>query len=331
MLIDRDSESMGETVNFISDCVFRAQLAEQAERFSEMSAYMKQVAQGASHVLSEEERNLFSIAYKMLVTKLRSSWKIIRMNEQNQEVLALNSKVAGDDPMVLSCQRKFKLSTQFRQRLEVELTNVCTEVLSLLHDFLIPQVSPSLGKHIPGIVDNLLEMKDRDVASIEFELRCQLELLESTQHTFTRSEDIASLVFYYKMAGDHYRYLAEIKLGDESEFERFSLLALGSYFVASEFARTQLSPIDPIRLSVALNFSAFYQEVMSQPDQATRVAKNAFDEAISELDQAPQAGESELKDVSLVMQMLRDNLTQWTLEDAEEVELASDDSERAKR
>ena len=62
----------------------------------------------------------------------------------------------------------------------------------------------------------------------------------------------------------------------------------------------------PIRLGLALNFSVFYYEIMNKPDEACKLAKKAFDDAIAELD---QLREDTYKDSTLIMQLLRDNLT----------------------
>jgi len=60
---------------------------------------------------------------------------------------------------------------------------------------------------------------------------------------------------------------------------------------------------------LALNFSVFYYEILNSPDRACRLAKQAFDDAISELD---SLNEDSYKDSTLIMQLLRDNLTLWT-------------------
>uniref|UniRef100_A0A672JDW7 14-3-3 protein epsilon n=1 Tax=Salarias fasciatus TaxID=181472 RepID=A0A672JDW7_SALFA len=116
-----------------------------------------------------------------------------------------------------------------------------------------------------------------------------------------------SKVFYNKMKGDYFRYLAEFATGNErKEAAESSLVA---YKTATDLAMTELPPTHPIRLGLALNFSVFYYEILNSPDRACRLAKAAFDDAIAELD---TLSEESYKDSTLIMQLLRDNLTLWT-------------------
>ena len=113
------------------------------------------------------------------------------------------------------------------------------------------------------------------------------------------------------MKGDYYRYLAEFqtdpKRGNTCEN------ALEAYKEASGVANAELPPTHPIRLGLALNFSVFYYEIMNSPDRACQLAKQSFDDAIAELD---TLSEESYKDSTLIMQLLRDNLTLWTSDDA---------------
>merc|ERR1712205_269498 len=115
-----------------------------------------------------------------------------------------------------------------------------------------------------------------------------------------------SKVFYHKMKGDYYRYIAEFTDGDKKSAAANSAKlayddAMGA---ASELAVTH-----PIRLGLALNFSVFHYEVLNNPDEACKMARTAFEDAIAELD---NVSEDSYKDSTLIMQLLRDNLTLWT-------------------
>jgi 14-3-3 protein epsilon len=84
---------------------------------------------------------------------------------------------------------------------------------------------------------------------------------------------------------------------------------LEAYKAASDVATIELPSTHPIRLGLALNFSVFYYEILNSPERACHLAKQAFDDAIAELD---SLSEESYKDSTLIMQLLRDNLTLWT-------------------
>lgn len=99
-----------------------------------------------------------------------------------------------------------------------------------------------------------------------------------------------------------------------------ALLTCISHQSATDVAQTELTPTHPIRLGLALNFSVFYYEILNSPDRACHLAKQAFDDAIAELD---SLSEESYRDSTLIMQLLRDNLTLWTSSDGGEAEGAA--------
>lgn len=233
--------------------VQRAKLAEQAERYDDMANAMKKVTE-SNNELTNEERNLLSVAYKNVVGARRSSWRVISSIEQKTE----------------GSERKQQMSREYREKIENELKDICHEVLMLLDKYLISKATSAESK-----------------------------------------------VFYLKMKGDYYRYLAEVATGDERQ--KVIEESQRAYNDAFETSKNQMQPTHPIRLGLALNFSVFYYEILNAPDRACHLAKQAFDDAIAELD---TLSEESYKDSTLIMQLLRDNLTLWTSDAADTDEQA---------
>ncbi|XP_048335196.1 14-3-3-like protein G-BOX factor 14 kappa isoform X1 [Ziziphus jujuba] len=142
-----------------------------------------------------------------------------------------------------------------------------------------------------------------------------LGLLDS--HLIPSASTSESKVFYLKMKGDYYRYLAEFKVGDERKSAAEDTML--AYKAAQDIALADLAPTHPIRLGLALNFSVFYYEILNSSEKACTMAKQAFEEAIAELD---TLGEESYKDSTLIMQLLRDNLTLWTSDMQEQIDEA---------
>merc|ERR1712223_316440 len=144
---------------------------------------------------------------------------------------------------------------------------------------------------------------------VETELRdiCQDVLGLLDQYLIPKASNAESKVFYLKMKGDYFRYLAEVATGDA----RTAVVddSQKAYQDAYDIGKQKMQPTHPIRLGLALNFSVFYYEILNSPEKACQLAKAAFDDAIAELD---TLNEDSYKDSTLIMQLLRDNLTLWT-------------------
>ncbi|KAG5958455.1 hypothetical protein E4U57_001318 [Claviceps arundinis] len=227
--------------------------------------------------LTVEERNLLSVAYKNVIGARRASWRIVTSIEQKEESKGNSSQVT--------------LIKEYRQKIEAELAKICEDILDVLDKHLIPSAKSGESK-----------------------------------------------VFYHKMKGDYHRYLAEFAIGDRRKESADQ--SLEAYKAATEVAQTELPPTHPIRLGLALNFSVFYYEILNAPDQACHLAKQAFDDAIAgrdtplpppmlliflsmnfdtdfDLSELDTLSEESYKDSTLIMQLLRDNLTLWTSSEAE--------------
>jgi hypothetical protein len=229
------------------DLIILAKWAESAERYDDMAKYMKEVTENSKN-LSQEVRNLLSVAYKNVVGARRSSWRVLS---------SLETKVKDDDT-------KLKLARQYKQKVEEELLEQCTIVLNLLDDYLISTATDA---------------------------------------------EAESKVFYMKMKGDYFRYLAEVADGEKRD--GIVMKSHQAYEDAQVIAKESLDSTHPVRLGLALNYSVFHYEIQHDPVKACKLAKESFDKAVAELDNLDQ---DSYKDSTLIMQLLRDNLTLWMSE-----------------
>jgi len=272
--------------------------AEKSERFEEMCEFMKKLitvkkkASGnAPCSLKIEERNKLSVAYKNVVGARRTSWR------QAQEQ---TSDVEADSP-------EDELAKEYLTKVvEIELEEKCNEVLKLIDDCLLPS-----DKDIGLMKKNKADLSEEDIQSL---------IATATGDTTPEKKlnDIKeSTIFYLKMCGDYNRYLAEFKKKDE----KVKNAAQNKYDTALEIASNCLPPTHPTRLGLVLNASVCKYEIMKKPKEAQTLAKQGFDDAIQKLD---SLSDKTYKDSTLIMQLLRDNLTIWNSNAENDVETQED-------
>lgn len=145
------------------------------------------------------------------------------------------------------------LIKDYRVKIENELAKICEDILMVLDKHLIPSAQTGESKVFYHKMYGFL----------------------------ARQISVHHILMPYRK-GDYHRYLAEFATGPKrSDSAEKSLEA---YKNASDVAVTELPPTHPIRLGLALNFSVFYYEILNSPDRACHLAKQAFDDAIAELD-----------------------------------------------
>eukprot|EP00470_Lotharella_oceanica_P003997 CAMPEP_0170176374 /NCGR_PEP_ID=MMETSP0040_2-20121228/9259_1 /TAXON_ID=641309 /ORGANISM="Lotharella oceanica, Strain CCMP622" /LENGTH=264 /DNA_ID=CAMNT_0010418669 /DNA_START=39 /DNA_END=833 /DNA_ORIENTATION=+ len=220
------------------------------------------------------------------IMKLLVQWEGTSLSSDERNLLSVAYKnVIGMRRASCRTLKEYKNSEwldQYKGLVETELQSICKEILGLLTDTLIPDVRN--------------EIKNKQKQEVP---KKELEDLQE------------ALVFYLKMTGDYHRYLAEIFTNDKENVK----MAQETYKDALAIAEENLIPTHPIRLGLALNFSVCYYEILKDQSKACELAKSAFDAAISKLDSIDEAS---YKDSTLIMQLLRDNLTLWTTTDNNE-------------
>ncbi|KAI4291901.1 14-3-3 protein beta/theta/zeta [Pancytospora philotis] len=241
----------------------KARFYDAAERYQDMAVEMRNVLQ----ICHEENleitmsiRNLFSLAYKNLVSSRRNSWRVLFSEKQK-----LEEKQSSE----------LQIVEEILGRVEEELLAYSQEVLDIIDSYALTDID---------------------------------------------SKPLPNKVFFLKMKGDYYRYKAEVLSGEEEKDA--SNLALQCYTAAKDLAEG-LSCTDPIRLGLYLNFSVFNYEILSNTEAACNIARKAFSDAIAGLD---ALSEDYYKDSTLIMQLLRDNLTLWSSKNDASQSKANDDN-----
>lgn len=74
--------------------------------------------------LTVEERNLLSVGYKNVIGARRASWRILSSIEQKEEV-------RGNE-------QNAKRIKEYRQKVESELSDICSDIMTVIDEHLIP-------------------------------------------------------------------------------------------------------------------------------------------------------------------------------------------------
>lgn len=137
---------------------------------------------------------------------------------------------------------------------------------------------------------------------------CKDLLLLITKHLYPKAKqegNTEAMVYFLKLQGDYYRYVAEVSDGERHEkgVER----CLKCYNEGIELAE-HLQPCDPTRLSLQLNFSIFCYEWIEEQEQALEMANQAIEEAEEHMDDIDKSKQSESQ---TILQFLKENVSQW--------------------
>lgn len=241
-----------------------------------------------------------------------------------REDLVYNSKLAEQAERYDEMKEFMKLVARLGRELSVEERNL----LSVAYKNAVGARRAS-WRIVSSVEEKKKSRSQTDHADLagEYKKRIEVELKSICDDILSlldeflipASSGAESQVFFYKMKGDYYRYIAEFA---DSEGKKIPTKnAEEAYGEATKLADAQLPATHPIRLGLALNFSVFHYEILNNPPAACEIAKKSFDLAITELD---SVSEDSYRDSTLIMHLLRDNLTLWSPNPEESGQAAAD-------
>lgn len=151
-----------------------------------------------------------------------------------------------------------------------------------------------------GLVTDLKQILEKELDEFCYKM---LHLIDN--YLLKKASSDEAKVFYLKMKGDYFRYIAEYTSSEKNK--EIANNSRNSYQEANDLAEN-LACTNPIKLGLALNFSVFYYEVMNDPKTACKIANDAFDVAVHQLEKI----EDEVyKDSTTILQLLKENIDMW--------------------
>lgn len=157
----------------------------------------------------------------------------------------------------------------------------------------LDSIEKSLKSEISKIANNILELIDTKLLVV--------------------TTDAQSIVFYNKLRGDYYRYLAEINPTDDTNLSR----ARASYESAMKSVNDDMKMADPVYLRLVLNYCVFQNELLDMKSEAIDRADATFNEAVRYLD---ELDENEYAEATIILQLMRDNIAIWREEQNEQMQ-----------
>ncbi|TNV81107.1 hypothetical protein FGO68_gene8502 [Halteria grandinella] len=168
---------------------------------------------------------------------------------------------------------------QYKAVIEERLHKDCEEIVALVLNYVLPRLAQSYG----DVPKNVKDLEER--------------------------------AFFWKMAGDYYRYASEASQSTasrEQRLPRFKKGALEAYNRAMELCKSGLlRPYNSVCLGLALNFSVFHYEVMGDPLKACQIAKESFESAIEVID---ECSEEHFQEAQSILELLKENMNIWAVE-----------------
>merc|ERR1711963_325784 len=143
--------------------------------------------------LDVEARNMLSVAYKNVVGSFRTARRTFE-TDKNSKNGQLDSSTCAE----------------YTKYVEKQLERKCNEVIDLIDSHLVnkDRVGGALNPKDPNSNGWLDQIKDNGNALTELQTKVQQDSGKGLK------EEMETQVFYLKMCGDYYRYLAEFKQED---------------------------------------------------------------------------------------------------------------------
>lgn len=224
---------------------------------------------------------------------------ILQNIERNTEAIELIRKMIDAKP----CLNRFERAHFFA--IYKAKLDKCRRTLSVLSAARIHRLS--------ALVRDLIDQEKAKVGQ-DLEALCQEALTLIDDVLIKNSDSLQGRVFFEKMRGDLFRYLAENS--EDAKNAEYADSAEKAYTSAMELS-ADLPVSDQARLGTILNYAVFLYEHRSNAPRATELVENAIASVGDEISKLSENSKAETLGIIRVMQT---NLMNWDDPEEEEEE-----------
>lgn len=205
--------------------------------------------------------------------------------------------------------RKKDITIDERNLLSVAYKNIFEEIRITIRTVVDIEINESNSQNnLEKYLDYIREYREK----LEKEL---VEYCESVvdfikKNLLPVSTNTESKIFYLKLMGDYYRYIAENLEDRKKKF--YAEKSLHHYSEAKDIMNELLST-NHVRLSLILNMSVLYYEVLNNQVTGLQIARSELDLIKQEIDKLDKKDENNVDTFHLI-EMIQENLNIWSLE-----------------
>ncbi len=203
--------------------------------------------------------------------------------------------------------KKEEMNLDEKNLISIAYKNYISEIRSAI-SIIITYENEEISKENSPYLEYIKEYKENVIKELEIEC---VKICNSIQNIIMpKLETKDKKVFFGKLKGDYYRYIAENTEGEIKK--KYSELSLKTYN-ESLIEANDLNYKNSSKLGLLLNLSVFYYEVNFDFNEALNLVKDTLNKGKNALNGVNEDNE-EFKESISILNLINDNIKMWEME-----------------
>ncbi len=203
--------------------------------------------------------------------------------------------------------KKEEMNLDEKNLISIAYKNYISEIRSAI-SIIITYENEEISKENSPYLEYIKEYKENVIKELEIEC---VKICNSIQNIIMpKLETKDKKVFFGKLKGDYYRYIAENTEGEIKQ--KYSDLSLKTYN-ETLIEANNLNYKNSNKLGLLLNLSVLYYEVNLNFNEALNLAKDTLNKGKEELNGVDEDNEQFKESIS-ILNLINDNIKMWEME-----------------